>query len=223
MRQILIPLTLTVVLALFFSGCQTTGGTSNGQLPAPKILEGKIEDNVYYAPDGSFTVRVPHDQGTYEYKYMAVKEQKDDLGPYVSFGPAAYDQSIYRIKIWKHLVPESASIPFEKSGHKALDYFKPSQEEAYGTPVEELAHGETIVNGRQALTWEFSQQVPSRMTPQGETAEMDLRHIAYAIDGPNAIAVIWVQATGWAAKPVSDDVLMGNVNKFIESFRFQEQ
>ena len=65
-----------------------------GLFPAPKMLKGTIQNDTYTARDGLFQVGCPQAKGSYEYTYIAVKESYGPKGDYVSFGPAAYDQSI---------------------------------------------------------------------------------------------------------------------------------
>lgn len=106
----MIAILWTVVLA----GCQSTGGTIGGLFPGPKLLTGEIAHNRYTSKDKMFSIQVSHSQNTYEYKYMAVKEQYADGGAYVSFGPAAYNKSVYRLEIATRLTPQSQAIELEK-------------------------------------------------------------------------------------------------------------
>jgi len=65
----------------------------------PQQIEGKIQRNVYTAKNNLFSIAIPHREGSYEYAYMKVKEEfHGEQGAYVSFGPAAFNQSIYRVK-----------------------------------------------------------------------------------------------------------------------------
>jgi len=63
---------LSIAAVVVLAGCSTTGGTIGGLLPAPKFLKGEIVNNIYRSPDGSFSVGVPHKEGSYEFKYMQV-------------------------------------------------------------------------------------------------------------------------------------------------------
>src|SRR5882724_3759617 len=103
------------------AGCRSTGGDIGGLIPAPKLLKASIDDGIYTAKDKSFTVQVPHAQGSYEYTYMQVKEQYLDHGEdYVSFGPAAFNQGIYRVDYVVRLTPGSMSPGFEESVPKLI-------------------------------------------------------------------------------------------------------
>ena len=66
--------------------------------PSSQAIEGTLSGGVYAAPDGSFTVRVPH-LDRYEQRWMNMKEVRGPDEFYVSFGPAALDTSIYRLSV----------------------------------------------------------------------------------------------------------------------------
>lgn len=73
-RAYYLPLMLLLILGL--TACSTTGGVLPFTgLPLPKILRGKIENNIYIAADRGFSVAVPHAQDSYEYRYMSIKEE----------------------------------------------------------------------------------------------------------------------------------------------------
>jgi hypothetical protein len=88
-----------VVMAVIVAACSTTGGTIGGLVPAPKFLKGQIKDNIYYAPNNVLRVAVPFLKGTYEFTYMRVKEQFDGNAGLIIFGPAAFDQGVYRVEV----------------------------------------------------------------------------------------------------------------------------
>lgn len=80
----------------FIQGCESTGGIIGGLFPAPKFLKGDITNNIYTSKEKKFSIQVPHKEGSYEYTYLNIKEQYNEHGTYISFGPAAFDKSIYR-------------------------------------------------------------------------------------------------------------------------------
>jgi hypothetical protein len=95
--------TVRIALALalsFVAGCRGTGGTVGGLFPAPKFLDGTVNNGIYLAPEKAFSVRLPHpptgDQGDqYEWRYSRVHEIEDEAVIGVLFGPAALDLSVY--------------------------------------------------------------------------------------------------------------------------------
>ncbi len=100
---------MRIFLALFitFSLVGCAGGTIGGLLPAPKILKGAVENNVYTASDQSFKVALPY-KDPYEWQYAQVKEERDnDDVTWVIFGPAAFDKNLYHVVLVKHAVTES--------------------------------------------------------------------------------------------------------------------
>lgn len=90
---------LVFLICLFWlTACSSsTGGTIGGLFPAPKFTEGEIKNNHYVSLDGDFSIGLPHQESSYEYRYMEMKEQYGEESEYVSFGPAAMDGSIYRL------------------------------------------------------------------------------------------------------------------------------
>ncbi|MHB8622745.1 MAG: hypothetical protein ACYC9J_09140 [Sulfuricaulis sp.] len=131
MNHVRFVLCLLVIAVL--AGRDTTGGAIGNLIPAPKFLKGEIKDNIYIAQDKSFTVAVPYKAGSYEYKYMHVKEQYSEYGAYVSFGPAAFDQSIYRIETGKRVTPGSQSVKFDEVAPKIVENYKAQLQKGYGT------------------------------------------------------------------------------------------
>lgn len=107
---------LWLITSLFLSSCAGTGGTIGGLFPAPKILKGKVESVLYYAPDNVFSVRLPYPptrskEDSYEWTYARVQEINDGPVIGVIFGPAAFDQNLY------HAVLVRTPIKGNKENH----------------------------------------------------------------------------------------------------------
>lgn len=186
MRILMLGL-VTFVLA----GCATTGGTIGGLIPAPKFLKGEINNNIYTAQDKSFSVSVPHKQGSYEYKYMNVKEQYSPYGAYVSFGPAAFDQSIYRVETAKRVTPGSQNVKFDDTVPKIIDNYKAQLEKGYGTAPKEVESRKDTINGRKAYYSKLSQTAPAGTHYNNK--EAIFTHYVYVIDFDKGAAITWVQ------------------------------
>jgi hypothetical protein len=199
-----------VALLLTLAGCSTTGGTVGGLLPAPKMLKGTIENDTYRAPDGLFQVGCPQPKGSYEYKYMAVKELYGPKGDYVSFGPAAFDQSIYRVNITGRTDDRGATVPFEQAAELAVQAFSATLEKTYGAPLVSQAHEKSVVNGLPALTWTLTQTLPGQ---RARGAAGVLTHEVAALDAGINIAILWVQT------PSSCRQCAGKATTFINSFQ----
>ena len=188
---------LFALAAVLLVGCETTGGTLGGLLPAPKFLKGEITKDVYVAQDRSFSVRVPHKEGSYEYKYMQVKEQYRDLGAYVSFGPAAFDQSIYRIETAKRT---NQSIELDKGvAAKIVEGYKAQLQKQFGTAPKEVSSRQETINGRKAFYWQFTQIVPAGKLISNK--EATLTHDVYVMDLEKGAVIVWVQVPETTAKP----------------------
>ena len=190
---------LSVAFTFSFVGCSTTGGTIGGLLPAPKVLKGEIKDSVYIAQDQSFSVAVPHKEGSYEYKYMQVKEQYSEHGAYVSFGPAAFDQNIYRVETAKRITPDSASVKFDDAARQIVENYKAQLQKGYGSAIRETESRQERINGRNARYWNLSQVVPAGRLITNKPAT--LTHEVYVIDFDKSAAVVWVEFREAARAP----------------------
>lgn len=182
---------LALAAAVACTACSSTGGIILGLFPAPKFLAGDIEDSVYTAKNGTFSIAVPHEQGTYEYRYLVIKEEHEENGIYVSFGPGAFDRSIYRIEIaWTM----SGKFAFDSLDditplviHRYEEQLRPQ-----GGPLRLADSRDETINGRDAR-YLLLTQVLSPENPPGYT---DLTHEVYVIDMDVALAIVWVQMFG---------------------------
>lgn len=200
---------LLISVVMFTSlGCSTTGGTIGGLLPAPKFLKGEIKDNRYTSRGNSFSVAVPHEMGSNEYKYMQVKEQYFEKGAYVSFGPAAMDQSIYRLEISIRNTPDSKNIQFDDVVPKVVEAYKEQLKKAYGTALKEEEARRDSINGKKAYYWNYSQVIPAgKISNRADS----ISHSVYVIDFVKGAAIVWVQ--NQASTPYSE----AKVRQFAES------
>ena len=176
---------LTILLLPFcivLVGCETTGGTIGGLIPAPKFYQGKVENGIYYAKDGSFEVSVPAEQGSPAYTYMEVKEQYNDMGAYVSFNTSVRPNEVYRIEIGRKLDKSQKSPPFEQVVEGVLSNYK-KQLKGFGTIPTEVWRTDTKLNGNNAVLAMLEQKIYS------ETAY----HIIYIFESMNGGGVVWVQ------------------------------
>lgn len=185
-RAVLFVVAMSVVV-----GCSTTGGTIGGLFPAPMFLKGEIKDNTYTAQDNSFSVAVPHKYGSYEYTYMQVKEQYSEYGAYVSFGPAAFDQSIYRLETGKRVTPGSQNVKFDDVAPELVEGYKAQLENNYGSASQEVESRQETINGRKAYYWKLSQVVPAGKYFSNSTAIFT--HDVYVIDVEKGAAIVWIQ------------------------------
>src|SRR5262245_62348801 len=145
-----------LVFGLLAAGCSTSGGTVLGLFPAPKVLDGSIDDSVYTAEDGSFSVRVPHDEDSSEYTYMQVKEveQPGSGGAgaehYVSFGPAAFCQGIWRLQVTPIADPSRTAAVFDQAFDAIARHTMDELAAAYHAPLTLAAEGSDPMAGHAA-------------------------------------------------------------------------
>jgi len=191
---------LASLLFVGFAGCSTTGGDIGGLFPAPKFLKGSIENNVYTSKDKLFSIAIPHKQGSYEYKYMQVKEEYHNGYDYVSFGPAAFDQSIYRVEVVPRAPPGEARPSLNEAASKFLMQVEQMMQNAYGAQAVVTQSNKTQVNGRNALYWQLKQVVPAGKL--NSSNPVTLTHDVYVIDFDDAVGIVWVQnQTGASSSP----------------------
>jgi hypothetical protein len=174
----------------------STGGTHR---PAPKDdLAGSIEDSDYLAKDGSFTVRVPHAEDSSEYPFMQVKEMAQ-AGPggterYVSFGPAAVCQGIWRLSVSPVPDPSRTPANFDQLLDLLAGRMAGELTAAYTGPLQLVSEGREPVAGRPAR-----QRVYSQACARGgylTDATATLKHEVFLIDLGRAVAFVWVQSDG---------------------------
>lgn len=160
----------------------------------PHAIEGHIKNNIYNAKNNLFSIAIPHKEGSYEFAYMQIKEEfHGDQGAYVSFGPAAFNQSIYRIGLYR--------IDNEKNldtiTARLVKNFSLQLEQAYQTKLTlETPYEKKTINGKGARYGTLTQKIPSGIRfNQGkmEAIESIYRHIIYVIDFGNFKALVWVQ------------------------------
>jgi hypothetical protein len=145
-----------MIACLVLAGCETTGGTIGGLFPSPKFLKGEIKNGTYTAQDKSFSVAIPHKEGTEEYRHMQVKEQGNEFGAYVSFGPSALDQSIYRVEIARRISAGSEKVQFDEVAPKIVEGFKAQLKNGYGSELKEQAARQESLKGKKAYYYQFT-------------------------------------------------------------------
>lgn len=183
-------LTLTFII-FFITGCSTTGGTIGGLIPAPKFMEGSIDKKTYYSKDKDFSISIPHGDGSYEFSHMNVKEQYGDFEAYISFGPAAFDQSIYRLNVGRKVTPESRNIVFEDVLEEMIDNYKHQIEKGYQSKPALEKRKAVLVNGKKSYYFSLRQEVPSGILINNMPAT--LHHEGIATEYESLVAIVWVQ------------------------------
>lgn len=148
---------LVLVGILLISACSsTTGGDIAGLFPAPKFTEGDIRHDRYFSPKDDFSIALPHKEGTYEYRYMQMKEQFSKESDYVSFGPAAMDRSIYRVLIVKKISPQSQQYTEDEAVQILFDIYLAQLGQSQLEP-RFISKKSVEVNGLKGREWLFSQ------------------------------------------------------------------
>ncbi len=103
MRRIFAIILITSI-CISSMGCATQGGTIGGLVPAPKFLKGNVKSNRYTAPKNVFSVNIPYEPGSNEWKWAKVGELENGPVTAVVFGPAAFDRNEYHAVLIRHVV-----------------------------------------------------------------------------------------------------------------------
>jgi hypothetical protein len=201
--QILIKISIIIMSVVIF-GCSSTGGTIGGLFPAPKFLDGKIQNDIYISKNNDFTISIPHKDGTYEFTYLQIKEQYNELGAYISFGPAAMDQSIYRLEIGKKLSPESQQVEFSSAVDLVVSNYSKQLELGYKSKPRLIKKEKTMINGFESFVVHLTQNVSNQT----------LEHEVIVTNYPKMAAIFWVQKSSGRAQKASINAL-----EFAQSFK----
>jgi len=185
-------------------GNKFSGGTIGGLIPAPKHTKGTITDNTYTSKDGDFSISIPHKEGSNEYSHMNIKEQYYELGTYISFGPAAVDQSIYRLEIGKKLTPDSSYVIFDDAVNAVIESYSQQLESSYKSKPKLLSKEKTTINSTP------SYKIVLQQTVNGQV----LNHDVFVADYDSVAAIFWVQTFSQGIKKASLEPLL-----FAESFK----
>ena len=149
------------LMAVMLVACSTTGGSIGNLIPAPKLLKGEIRNDVYYAPNGVLSVAVPFAKGTYEYTYLQIKEEFNATTELIVFGPAAYDQGIYRVQLIERRDGLDTPDAFKADAPDIMRGAREMVQKDGRAPLEELGKDEDPVNGHPALHEHVTQHVPA--------------------------------------------------------------
>lgn len=200
---------LTFTMALL-AGCNTTGGTIGGLIPAPKFLKGDISGTTYTAPDKSFSFLTPINPATKEYPYVQIKEEFFAEGAYISFS-SELSSRIYRFSILRR---DSASKDwkFEDISARAIEKFRAQLAQGYGSNAEVVESTPEVINGQRAVHWKLSQGV-NPATSGSPDSPFTIQQDGYTIDLEKGVAMVFVQTTArdnpWAmSRALAESIVM---------------
>ncbi|MGE3174167.1 MAG: hypothetical protein AB7O97_16180 [Planctomycetota bacterium] len=156
----------------------------------PRFLDGTIADGAYTAPDGDFTVMLPHPDA-YEARWMQAKEVPSDLGLYVSFGPAAFDQSIYRVVVYRERGEPGEQADLARIAHGLAADYSVQLQPMTGEPLVLAAEERAEVDGCPAWCLRYTQAAPAG-TLQDEASTIE--HVSYTVQRGDRVYSTWVQS-----------------------------
>jgi hypothetical protein len=157
-----------------------------------RVLEGTLQGGVYTAPDGSFSIAAPFEEGSDAFRAMEVQEVYGPDAGYVSFVPTD-GRDIYRVNLSRHGTPASHGVPLRKVAPLVLRIMGERLEQAYGTALVRVRRADLTLADRPAEFWEFTQEVPgARLSGDGGPDESH-RHYVYVVDAGDAVVTVWAE------------------------------
>lgn len=224
--------TNNLIILLFFgillNGCASTGGTIGGLIPAPKIIKGKIKDGIYTSPKSKFRISVPNWDDKSEYQYMKMKEQLSTTGIYLSFGPAAFKNNIYRVEYAEKLSSMSYYIELKTIKNEIFSKYIKQIEKAYNSKVELIAEDIDLFDSKKSYSRIYRQSIPRRETFFKTTAESLRYHFVDLIDYGSYSVMYWVEIpVNLDNKKTIEEKLKNRDNEdyynFVNSFVYQKK
>lgn len=185
---------LAAAAAAAVAGCSTAGSTIAGAgsdpAQAQKPLKGEIRGYLYTAQDKSFSVMVPHKkEGAHEYAPAQIKEEFTKYGAYVSFGPAAFDQSVYRVEALKETV-SGKKTNLDEIAPKLIEDYKAQLQKDYESAPRKTESRQETISGRKAYYWELTQVAPAGKYANNKATA--ITHDVYIINFDKGAAIVWV-------------------------------
>ncbi|WP_444902178.1 hypothetical protein ACJJIG_04410 [Microbulbifer sp. SSSA007] len=159
-RKVMMKKSSIVLLSTVLTAC--AGGTIGGLLPAPKILDGKLDGRKYTSPDGELTVIAPASEERGEWTYTVVKEHSeqhaDQNSRFVSF-KTPYDSHFYSVEIVKFLNEEELNYEtFSLVKNDNLSRVISSTEERWGSKVEKLVESDLNCENKKSYSYSIYKQ-----------------------------------------------------------------
>lgn len=195
-------------------GCTSTGGTIGGLIPAPKLTKGKLEDGLYTAQDGSFTVKTPFNRESYEYTYMEIAERYSELEDNVQFSTSVAPAEVYRVNIFKNVTPE------ENLRASAFASYRKQFESAYQTSFEDEASEYVSISGDSVVVSTYSQYIPERGSIGAKAQALDVLHSCFYLEKSRNSAFVCANRIAPGTEGSSKES-EERVSEFIKSFQLK--
>ncbi|MEL7581435.1 hypothetical protein AADY36_19115 [Pseudoalteromonas sp. D15MCD-2] len=159
-----------VVLSTLITAC--AGGTIGGLLPAPKILDGKMEGLTYTSPLGELTIKAPATEEGGEWTYTQVKEHSenhaDQKSTFVGF-KTPYDSHFYTAEVVSYKNNETLNHDqFLLVISDNLKRVIKSTEERWKSKVQQLNETNIICENNKTFTYSIFKQTVTSYDPNFE-------------------------------------------------------
>ena len=174
--------------------------------------KGKVQDAIYDAADGSFSVAVPAG--------LEVREQYAPDQDYLFFAPRLGKGPVYVVSVSPQLDPAYASFSLEEFAATSLKDANFQNQRLPGPPLVELHREDVALDGHTALSVIYSQTPPGTQKPSAYY----LMYFMKARDRAAVLSVAWPgDCPKCATGPESEVRAMDpELQKFVESFRLND-
>jgi hypothetical protein len=180
----------TVRVLAAFSACALAGCNLFPPLVRGiDALEGKVADGRYTSPDGTLSLRVPQTD-SYELRWMQAKEIAKPDEFYVSFGPAAFDQSIYRCGVTRLGTGLGTDVDLRDACHRIVEQTGLQLEPMTHTALETVDERADTIQGQAAYGMHLRQHAPAGTVSNRDTS---ILHEAWLVRYGDRLTFTWVQ------------------------------
>jgi hypothetical protein len=176
-----------ILLSTLLTAC--AGGTIGGLLPAPKILDGKLEGLTYTSPQGDLSVKAPAKEERGEWTYTQVKEHtenhSDQKSTFVGF-KTPYDSHFYTAEVVNYKSNDTLNNEqFSLVKNDNLKRVIKSTEERWKSKVELLNETNLICENSKTYTYSIFKQTITSYEPNFKKYYL----ISQSYEG-NSIAIV---------------------------------
>lgn len=177
-------------------------------------IKSKMQDGVYRSSVGTlpglaqFSIRAPQADIRSEFIQMKTKEERFNDYTYLSFGPAAFDLTIYRA-----IVGVKDQLPFKVFKQKSIPMLAAIIQQAYKQPLTKRFEKELSFKGHPAIYTVFTQTIPEKVNLRLQrSAPQTLTHGIYFIDYGKYLVVLWTMGDSLSLKNKMDD---SNISRMV--------
>jgi hypothetical protein len=205
---------LAFAVTAFAAGCQSTGGTIGGLIPAPKFTKGTLAEGRYTAKDKSFSVDAPFRPGTPGYAAMEIVERSDGGGALVEFSSVAHPGEVYRVTTFADVKPAN------RLAETTVASYRKQMEASGGAPFRAEKANQDLIDGMLAISHRYSQAIPQRQPDGAKSRGPVSIHSTHFLQRSTRAAFVAATRSADGASPGAAGAEI-RVAAFLKSFRLR--